>query len=352
MNENSSVSTKSPFLSKIFIILLIIFGFFTTFTSGYFVSHLLSSEQTKPPVSTTASPTYSNPVFSEDSTKFLPGKLYFEDTIMLITKDIPHIVLVATVTRSQQDIDYYQNTRISYYDGNMWTRQSDTKVSSDSAIVANSLIKNWKVEIDPSRVLKQSVQGTTKVNNTDLGFSTNVLQNEISIRSLPGYTKFMSNGNGMLTVNGKTHQAYILYTRIYSLNASDIQFYSQPFGVKTDWIAFWDTQGNFYHIDATQVDNPTRIYQTHKIGVMEDAYGSVSKTFELAIKRDSKNPPVIYDVTMDNPVGVVLHFNRVNSLNKSPNNSFIWYLGLIEGTAQKLNGKDIPGVGLAEYIFD
>lgn len=360
MNDNSNqtipettpIKSSAKNIPKILIFVAIILGFLTTFVSGFFLSRLLSTEK---PISKVAnassSPTSNNPQIVQDSTKFLPGKHYFDDTIMLITKDKPQITLVATVTRNQGDTDYAQNTRVSYYDGNNWTRQSDNKNIPDSTIVSNSLVKSWNTTIDPSRILKQTAQGEITINNATLNFSTDVLQNEIGIRSLPGYTKFTSNGTGTLTVNGTSHPTYILYTRIYSLNASEIQFYTQPFGLTTDWIAFWDTEGNFYHIDATNVDKPTPIYQTHQLGIWENSNSAVTKTFDVGITRDSKNPPVGYSININSPINATLTFNRINSLNKAPDNSFTWYIGNIEGMVQR-GGKTLNGIGIAEYIHD
>lgn len=46
------------------------------------------------------------------------------------------------------------------------------------------------------------------------------MENEIGIRSLPGYTKFMSEGDGTIIINGEPFESYVLYTRIYSSNSS------------------------------------------------------------------------------------------------------------------------------------
>ena len=325
-------------------------GFITTFISGYFMSRFLFSEKNVTMVR--PNPTSENPQVGQASTKFLPGKHYFNDTIMIVTKDKPRIDLVATVTRIEQDNDYTQNTRVSYYDGSGWIRQSDSKTNPDSTIVSDKLVKSWGVMIDPSRVLKQTVQGEITISNSSLAFSTGTLQNEIGIRSLPGYTKFLSNGVGTLTINGVVHQAFMLYTRIYSFNAAEIQFYNQPFGVTTDYLAFWDTQGNFYHIDATYVSNPTPIYQTHELGVVEDVNGTVAKTFSTTVSRDSENPPVKYKVTLNDPIGVTLNFIRIDGVNKATDGSFTWYMGNIEGTVQKADGDSLKGVGLIEYIHN
>ncbi len=359
INQNNS---KSQHVSKILLIVIIIIGFITTFTSGYYLAYLLASEKnvttkTKTKTQNKNIPSISNaPLYPttnpQDVTKFLPGKHFFDDSIILITKNKPQITVVATVIRTEQEHDYAQNTRVSYHDGSNWTRQIDSKTTPDSTIVGNSLVKQWTTTLDPSRVLKQKAHGEITINNSSLKFSTGDLHNEIAMRSLPGYTKFLSNGSGTLTINGTTHQAYVLYTRIYSLNAADIQFYDQSLGVTTDWIAFWDTQGNFYHVDATSVNKPTTKYQSHQLGVMEDTIGTVTKTFRVSTKRDTTNPPSQFTVSVNSPIGATLNLNRINGLDKAPNKSYTWYMGNIEGTVQKANGEVVNGTGLVEYIQD
>ncbi len=360
------VPIKSKSRTKYLLITLIVLGFITTFVSGYFLSKLLASEQNvitsgaKPNITKrmplppdNINPSITNtPEIPQDSTKFSPGAHYFDDTIMVVTKDEPRLNLVATVSRSQQDSGYAQSSRVSYFDGSKWTRTSASNKTGDSSIVSNNLVNNWATIIDPTRVLKQTVQGKITINNTAVFFSTGDLKNEISMRSLPGYTKFISYGVGTLTVNGVTRSAYVSYTRIYSLNASDIQFYDQPLGLTTDYIAFWDKKDNFYHVDRTSVDKPTSKYQTHEIGVMDDLNGTVSKAFNVTINRDSATPPLQYSVSILGSINAKLNFKRVNEINKAPNGPYTWYMGGIEGTVTTASGEVLDGVGLVEYIKD
>ncbi len=357
-NSTTVINTnKSNNFSKALLMIILIVGFITTFASGYFLARMLTSEEYNDTGKTTNThptpePTIYNSQEEQSTTKFLPGKHYFDDTIILITKDKPQINLIASVTRVEQEENYTQATRVSYYDGNSWARKSDSQKTQNTAIVSNSLVKSWNTIIDPSRVLKQTAQGEITINNTSLSFSTGDLQNEIGMRSLPGYTKFMSNGTGTITIDGVMRQVNVLYTRIYSLNAAEIQTYNQSLGLATDWVAFWDIQGNFYHIDSTTVDKPTSIYKSHQIGIMEDANGAVTKTFNVTVSRDSENPPVHYIASLNSPIGMVLEFNRINAINKAPNGSFTWYMGNLEGTVQKTNGEKINGIGLIEYIHN
>jgi hypothetical protein len=361
------VQLKSKSKTKYILVILIVVGFISTFTSGYLLSKLLSSERNAttgitntnikgiplPPNETPVPTSARMPEIPQDSTKFLPGAHYFDDTIMIVTKDTPRINLISSVTRIEQEAgDFAQSSRASYFDGTKWTRTTASNKAPDSAIVSNNLVNNWATTIDPSRVLKQTAQGKITINNTPIFFSTGDLKNEISMRSLPGYTKFISYGLGTLTVNGVTHNAYIAYTRIYSLNASDIQFYNEPFGLTTDYIAFWDSEDNFYHIDKTSVDKPTTKYQTHEIGVFEEKDGAVSKSFTVEIDRDSQIPPTKYTASILGSINAKLNFTRINEVNKAPNGPYKWYLGGIEGTVTNSVGEILNGVGIVEYIHN
>ena len=354
------VDNQKP-LFKFIVLLLVILGFITAFGGGYLLKDLLKKGndvtqniKQEIPQSNPQKPIIQNEASTnQETTKFLPGKHYFDDTVIAITKDKPNYSIVATVTRQEQDKDYAQNSRVSYFDGNSWARKLDTKSIPNSTIVSNSLVKNWATNIDPSRVLKETDNGEINMSNSTILFSTGPLQNEIVVRSLPGYTKFLSKGEGTLTINGTQHPAYILYSRIYSLNSSDIQFYNQPFGVTTDWLIFWDTDGNMYHVDATEVSNPTLIYQTHKLGVIEDKNGTVSKTFQLTVNRDTSIPPNKYTIGLATPIGSTLNLNLLDSVNKAPDNSFKWYMGHVTGTVQRGEGGQVlNGIGLVEYIHN
>lgn len=358
---------------KIIILLLLILGFITTFMGGFYLSSLVKVEKLSYPDDSNISPTptiivnatpTSTPVPEikiideksidtntvQETTKFLPGKFYFDDTIVMISKNKPYKVLVATVTRNQKENNYLQNTRVSYFNGNSWLRKGSNKIINDSTIVSSDLVKRWNINIDPSRVLKQSVDGEVTIDNSTLNFNTGLLTNEVVIRSLAGYTKFLSKGDGTLSINGVNYPVYILYTRIYSLNASEIQFYDTPFGLLTDWLVFWDNEGNMYHVDTTSVDKPTSKYQTHQIGIRETSDGAVMRTFQLNITRDSSIPPAHYNILFGDSINDKLDFNRINAVNKAPNNSYKWFMGVVEGQVVKANGQATNGIGLVEYI--
>lgn len=333
--------------SIIITILSIIVGSVGLFFSGYYAKSILTveisnKESVKKPLEIIDGNHVINPEENE-STLFLPGKHYFDDTIILVSKNEPHYTLVATANRSENnDSKYIQGTRISFFNGNEWKRIVRSDTNPDSGINNNNFIDNWTIDFDKSRVLKQKIDGQLIVNGTVVGFSTKVLENEIGIRSLPGYTKFMSEGDGTITINGESFESYVLYTRIYSSNSSELFTYDGNIGLFTDWIVFWDNEGNFYHVDSTEVKNPIPNYQTHSIGVIKDPIDNILKTFTVKVDRNENITPQNYEVNLGFPISKILKFNKYNDINKAPNNSYSWHMG---------NVKSSDGIGLVEYIL-
>jgi hypothetical protein len=352
--KESNPRTVSTFL-KVLLLLLLLAGFVTTFFSGYYVAQLQSVPgQPAPTPSITSGPTVKPGATGvpQQSTEFLPGKYYFDDTLIAVTKSKPVRSFAVSVRRLEQQQAYVHNTGASYFNGTSWERDTDSRNAPDATIISNDVVNKWEVMIDPTRVLKQSAQGDITVGGTRISFDTGLLYNEIGMRSLPGYTKFMSRGSGTLTINDEKFDAFMLYTRIYSLNATDIQFYNQPIGLTTDWLAFWDTQGDFYHIDVTDVETPTPIYQSHRIGVYDDVDGTVAKTFSVTVNRNSLDDPSIYTVQLPSPIATTLKYTRSDKLNKAPNASYTWFTGNVTGEVIKTDGTVVAGVGLMEYIHN
>lgn len=353
--ESETKTEEQPITQKNIPTITLIIGFFlfvlsvgSSFIGGFYVQKLLNTnEKIAPSIFPTPTAITHNSESPEINNNYVKDQQYFDDTIIAVTDNTPHKILIATATRQETQNGANQATRVSYFDGQKWTRKMLTKYYDTTAIYTNDIITTWKINIDPSRVLKQNVQGLIQIDQNTIDFDTSDITNNIGIRSLPGYTKFMSTGNGSLTIDGTHFNAKILYTRIYSNNSQEIQFYDTPFGLSTHWLAFWDNNGDFYHIDSTFVDNPTDKYQTHELGVVVDKDGRVSKTFDLKVESDSNNPPNTYQIQFGAPINQTLHFTTLSSINKAPSNSYSWFMS--NGTGQIDN---IEGFGLAEYIHN
>ncbi len=333
-------------------IVCLIVGYVSSFGGGYHLGGLMhkNSSSSRVPIRV---PSQRGASTVQPGSEFVPGGYYLEDTIIAITQKEPRRALVASVGRRELQDGYSQGTRTSYYDGNAWSRVTHVQQGQGSAIVSNDIVRRWDISVDDTKVLRQRVDATIVVDEHEIAVDTGQLRNEMPVRSLPGYTKFLSSSTGTITIGTQAEPAHILYERIYSLNADEIQFFDKPIGLTTDWLIFWAADGSVYHGDRTQVDRPTPIYQTHEVALWESAGGAVTTTFSLALSRDKQMPPIAYRIGLGAPINKTVSLRRVNNLDKDPGGQIDWHMGLVEGevtTPGQTQG--VKGVGLVEYIAD
>ncbi len=349
----STAAASFTTATKFSILVGLIVGFIATFGSGYYLSSQLQLEN--PPQAT---PTVSPSPTPDDFPGLLPGtsddaaQQYFLDTIFLIEKAEPHRAVIASIGRKETDQGFLQDSRASYFNGAVWDREVTHVTTTQSGVEADTVIKKWDVKIDPSRVLREKVSGKLDIHTVQVEFTSDTLANEIGMRSLPDYTKFMSEGDGTILIDGTSIPVHILYTRIYSMDASKIQFYTEPMGVTTDWVAFWDQAGNFYHIDTTEVGQPTDIYETHQIGVWKNSVGTVAKTFQVSVARDPNPLPIEFTISLQSPISTTLRLERASLQDRSIAGKYDWFLGTATGTVTNSKGEDLQGFGIIEYIHD
>jgi hypothetical protein len=344
--------------TKHFIILalLMLGGFTSTFYAGY-LTHYLTSQDTPTPLPLrTQSPQTQTPKPSNTNT-FEPyitsdGEHYFDDTIIAISPEPPHVAVIATLSRAQEANEgYYHVARVSYYNGKSWTRKIIQDTSKDSQIKPNELLLEWNHVIDNTRVLKEQIL-TKILLNDQISIRTQTLENEISMRSLPGYTKLLSEAEGTLTINSQSMPVKILSSKIYSLNSNDIHFYTSPLGITTDWLILWTQQNEFIHVDSTTVKNPIPLYNSHQIAVLKNSLGGVYKTYNMQTLRDNNSDPKNYNIFLSNPILKTINLQRTSFLNKAPNSEYTWNIGHVKGEVTDEIGNKTSAFGLMEYIKD
>ena len=289
----------------VFVVAIFVLSVLASFYSGYFLKDLLI----KANVGTDTSQSNLKP--------------YFSDEIILISKNKPHYTLIAYSSRSsKKNLLFSQTQRVFFFDGNRWQKKFFNTDSKESEIAKTPIIPSWNIEVDPTLVLKERVGGEIQIDSNKIGFDVPEIDNELGIRSQEDYTIFRSEATGKLIVNGKEYESYVLYSRTYSYSVSiDLVRITDPLGINTDWVAFWDNEGNFYNVDKTSVDdNYKGVYKSHSIAVLKDNLGRVQKSFSLAIKKKSTTGYIV-DITDG--------INRsidVNILNSIVGNSDVFFI--------------------------
>jgi len=289
------------------------------------------------------------PALETPNIAMLPDKQYFDDSYVVIQKSSPHATLILSVSRIEQKQNFTQYTHVNYFDGNTWDRKSVLGTNSSFTVSTNPLLRNWN---EPSEVVNSpdKVLGSISLPTQTVSFSSTSLQNEISLQSLPGSTKFMYQGTGTIVVDGQKEPAYVYYSRTYSFNASDLSYLLNPRELTSDWMVFWDADGTFYHSDTHTPKNPTNAAQVLRIGIRVDAKGITHKTSFVSATIETNNSTRLYRVSLGETINDDILLPSTNTFDKSGKKTATWYLSAGEGSTIKREGRTIKGVGLIEHI--
>jgi hypothetical protein len=332
------------------IVIAVVLGFVLGKSSGDPKTVAITPSPTPSPVVTQSviNPTLT-PGSETPAITMLPDKQYFEDSYIVIQKATPHAGLVLSVSRIEQKQNFTQYTRINYFDGKNWDRKSILGTNQTVAISTNPLLRSWNDPAVVERTPEKELASISLPTQT-LSFSSTALQNEISLQSLPGSTKFMYQGTGTMVLDGQREPAYVFYSRTYSFNASDLAYLLKPSLLTSSWMVFWDTDGTFYHLDSHTPKNPTSSAQILKIGVRVDPTGVIRKSLDVHSTIESTDTASFYKETFGDSINEEVLLSRANTFDKSDKKAYAWYLSIGEGSSVRREGRTVRGIGLIEQI--
>jgi hypothetical protein len=356
---DENIPPQRRFSSLALILSCVIVGILL-FLSGFFLGGIKKSPpQISPTPTPTPAPTLplsentpTPTIFSEvpsRSIQFLPGKQYFDDTYVVVSKQKPHQIIIISVARIEQQRDYIQYTKLNYFNGSEWVRKTVTSTLQKSSVTTNPLLRYWsEPSMIPTRNEKNLV--SLSIENDILSFGSQNLQNEISVQSLPGSTKFIYQGGGYIIINNDRVDAYVLYSKTYSFNAADLEFLTTPNQITLDWIVFWDEDNTFYYVDSHSVPGSTSPIQNSKIGIVETSDRKVTRIYNPTTSQTQRKDVPEYIVHFDDPIEEQLQLPYTSSINKADSKKYLWILSFSEGIAVKREGRKVNGIGLFEFI--
>ncbi len=342
-------------MSKYFVMAGVGIGFICIFVLGLVLGRGRSNSS-----SATAAPTPTSPPITSEITpfpsnfqevplvNFLPNKQYLDDTYVVVSQDQPHLTLILSVSRIEQQHNFTQYTKTNYFDGTSWDRKSTTAVINTNIIATNPLLRSWTPS-NPNSSNTPSSLATLTLPKNDISFTSGNLNNEVSVQSIPGSTKFIYQGKGTLTINDDTHPAYVFYSRTYSFNAAELSYLTKPDQVNSNWLLFWDKEGTFYYIDDHKGLSGFEGISSFALGVVEEG-NSILRTPSESTIIDTNNTVLTYNASLDFDPDIAVFLPLVNPLNKSNKKTYSWVTASGEGTAVKAEGRKVSGVGVVEYI--
>jgi hypothetical protein len=278
---------------------------------------------------------------------YQPGKPYYDDTLVIITKAEPHHVLQVSVSRLGQSQGFTQYAKVNYFTGSAWLRDNVSTSIQRATIITNPLIRRWGITPTMTGTNRNNNSLDITIENKPLTFTIQKLSYDISSQSVSGFTKFNYFAEGTLKTVDETIPAYAVYTQTFAMNASDLAFLSTPEKLTGDWLVFWDNKGNAYYLDRLTSPETANPMQNYSVGVIYFADGRSRKLSSVRVQPFGQNNQFTASFLNDPQIQLSVAFTNI--LNKATSKSYTWQAGTITGFALTEQEKE-NGIGVMETI--
>ncbi|HYV33459.1 MAG TPA: hypothetical protein VE973_01245 [Candidatus Limnocylindria bacterium] len=153
-------------------------------------------------------------------------------------------------------------------------------LSSFSSSIATDLSsrESYKLNFD-----KDNLHLTANLNNFNGDF---IEKNTID------YTKYISEGDGQVTINGKSYTMHAMLSKIYSPFYDKYIFFKGYDNLNSlaQFLVLWDSDGNFYALDDSQVAQDLPEYKSHTWVLYKNKQsGFTKKAFSANVQAEQHN---------------------------------------------------------------
>ncbi|MFZ5424373.1 MAG: hypothetical protein ACOZAO_01090 [Patescibacteria group bacterium] len=218
-------------MQKKLLIPLLILSFVSLFTLGVFTSWVyFSGIKIVPPI----------PKNSNDFRE--------EYDVVIVSEETPYKVLV---------VDYFiENNRhfgwAHFYNDGVW---ESTVLKPNSMAIS---------DVDSLNQYVSSVKGSFFIQDTKFDINIPEIYTSMVIRAEKPFVKFggsTSKSDVFFSIDGELINSRAVLLKGYNTQIFDLDL--SEYGVQTDWLVFWDSSKNFYHLDKTSLTKPHPIYTAH-----------------------------------------------------------------------------------------
>ncbi len=223
-------------LKNVFHGLLLIVAFVWIFGLGLIFGRLLTTHPVAP--TNVAPPDVS-----------LPARPLESYDIIIAATSEPHTLLVLDFF----ELDSVFTGNAHYFDGKNW---------------AETPLRKGEIKIQEVEGLNQftnKITGNFLLNGNLFVLDIPSISTPMVIRGESNFVKFggTTHVNGpYLKINETAVDSYVALMKGFAKNYPAV--YIEELGINTTWLAFWDKDWNFYHLDKTLVKNPSPDYTPHE----------------------------------------------------------------------------------------
>ncbi len=221
-------------------------------------------------------------------------RIFYTDELTAYGKDSSGNPLLINLSLSRRKV---QDTYQHYYYANInvggFQKQDYTTFNSPNREVqAHDFLKTFANPKAEDLSTRESFQFTYENGPVNIEVKSSDLEGDFITKNSLEYTRYVNEGEALITIGGKAYQARIATVQSYANDYSKYVYFD-GYGIThslAQVFTLWDDKNNFYFLDKSEVfdDNPN--YKSHTWVLYKDAEGkSMKKSFAATIDTTKTN---------------------------------------------------------------
>lgn len=233
-----------------------------------------------------------NPIPDQENISEKENNRFYSDRFVISgkdDKDAPFLLdlNVSRIENKDKLYDHYYFVDIVH--GSKKEQFYEKGVSANYEILENLFIKNFQ----RNKNLDNSARDVYNFSFSHAGkkykIETYELVSDFIIKNKPEYTSYVSAGKVSLFIDSRKFDMNIMHQVVYSTDYTDSIYFEglNELDSESVQLILWDSQGEFYMMDQSKVENSNPKYQSHFWGLKKDAEGRLTKIFRGELKKEN-----------------------------------------------------------------
>jgi hypothetical protein len=210
-----------------------------------------------------------------------PDHRFFSDELILVgqTENNAPFFLYLNLNRKKiaDSYSHYYYADFVYQDerGSQYTGFNDPA----SQVIANDFLNSFSSNMSEDLSARESYAFDFNYKDLHVQADLKNFNGDFLVKNTLDYTKYVSEGDGNVTVNGKQYRMHAFLTKIYSPYYDKYLYFNgyNDLNSLAQFFVLWDTQGNFYLLDKSDVFAPLPDYKSHTWVLYKNQAGQYMK---------------------------------------------------------------------------
>lgn len=197
--------------------------------------------------------------------------------------------------------------------------------SSSSSIQTHKFITHFSHLTTPELPI-EAYEFSLYLKDKRFALSLSDLNGDFLIKNRLDYLRYVSSGKARVEIESESIEGRVMVDRVLSEDAAvpTLQGYNPKY--MSHSIALWDEEGNFYHLDKSEVFTPNIPYASHTWVLYKNNQGESKKIYEAEVNFNQEGDAPLWKINIP-LLNTELNF-RLNTFLKEGRNNFI---GFVEG---------------------